>query len=51
MKYKKPKIVDDWDSNRKVVTNQIGEKFVLFNDEAERVFNASMKVYKKKTKR
>ncbi len=43
----KPTIKMDWDENRRIVTNQRGEKFVLFKENAYRVYNAAKSVYKK----
>jgi len=45
---KKPTIKKDWDANRRIVTNQYGQKFVLFKPDADRLFKAAMKVYKKR---
>ena len=41
----------DWDSNRLKIVNHTGEEFVLFKPEANRLYNASLSVYKKYKKR
>ena len=48
MKFIKPTIKKDWDSNRRIVTNQYGEKFVLFTPRAKEVYSASKRIYDKK---
>lgn len=47
-KYVKPRMLDDWDENRKVVINHVGDRFTAFKPEADRIYNASMRVYKRK---
>lgn len=47
---RKPIIKMDWDSNRRRVTNIWGEEFVLFKDNAERLYQANVRLYKKRKK-
>lgn len=48
---RRPKMMPDWDENRRLVINQYGEKFVLFKPQADVVFNAAMKVYHKRKRK
>lgn len=50
-KLRKPTIKKDWDSNRRVVVNPYGDKFVLGKAQARVVYNASMRIYKKRKAR
>lgn len=45
--YQKPSIEPDWDDTRLVVTNHLGQRFVLGEARAHEVFDASMRIYQK----
>lgn len=47
MAIKKPKILRDWDENRRIVVTPTGERIVLFKERAEEVYEAGMRVYKR----
>jgi hypothetical protein len=44
----KPKIRKDWDPNRLIVTTPYGDELVLFKERAMEVYNAGLRVYKKR---
>ncbi len=47
---RKPKLLMDWDENRRVVVSPYGTRMVLFKDRAEEVYNAGVKVYNRSLK-
>ena len=48
---KKPKLLADWDENRLIVIDTKGDKHTLQREHAVDVFQAGMRVYKKRGKK
>jgi hypothetical protein len=44
---KKPKMLKDWDENRRIVITPSGTKLVLFKKRADEVYEAGLKVWEK----
>ena len=47
---RKPRLLKDWDENRRVVVSPYGTRMVLFKDRAEEVYKAGVKVYNRSLK-